>query len=143
MWYHLPYPPSHSAAHAHCATHSGFKDFVPASALFLHEYQLDASFFWAPSKARNLIFTWARSAFIVHLGASTEPIFELFDDCAGDVLQYLESDMTRAESSRIITHCSSPKAQYWLRAVNVAAIAVSISTLLMLFLGNTRDCHET
>lgn len=113
-----------SAVVAHCATLSSSNDSVPAPALSLHAYQLDASFLWAPRKARSLVFKWARNAFVAQLAALTLPFVDLPGDCAGDVLEYLEMAMSRAESMHIVAHCSSPEAHAWVHAANVAAMAV-------------------
>jgi len=114
-----------SAAVAHCATLSSSNDSsVPAPALSLHAYQLDPSFLWAPREARFLVFKWARNAFVAQLAAMTQPFVDLPDDCAGDVLDYLEMAMTREESLCIAEHCSSPEANAWVHAANEAAMAV-------------------
>jgi hypothetical protein len=112
------------SAIAHCAALSGYKDIVRAPALSLHQYQLDPSFHWAPREARFLVFKWARNAFVAQLAAMTQPFVDLPDDCAGDVLDYLEMAMTREESLCIAEHCSSPEANAWVHAANEAAMAV-------------------
>ena len=121
-----------SAAVAHCATLSASKDFVPAPELSLGEPQSDPSLFWAPPQACNLVFKWAQDAYVAQLAANTKPFAELPDDCAGDVLEYLEMAMKRTESLRITAHCSSPEAHAWVRAVVGAAAAVRLVVLLKL-----------
>jgi hypothetical protein len=97
---------------------------VPAPALTLRAYQVDPSFLWAPSAARAVIFSWARDTWIAQRATLTEPFAQLPDDCAGDVLEYLDLLMTRKELLRIATYCSSAEANDSVRAV-VAAVAVS------------------
>ena len=120
-----------SSAFVHCATLSGSKDSVQAPALPLHAFQLDPSFLWAPHQARSLVFKWARNAFIAQLAVITEPFEELPEDCAGDILAFLEMAMTREESLQIARHCAWPEAHFWVRAVMAAAIAVSLGACLL------------
>jgi len=114
-----------SSALAHCATLSASKESVPAPVLFLQAYHFDPSFLWAPEEARKLVFKWAKDAFTAQLAGTTQAFPELPDDCAGDVLEYLEMAMPRTGALHIATHCSSPDAQAWIRAVNATAIAVT------------------
>ena len=121
-----------SAATAHCAILSALKNTIPAPALSLHPYHLRPSFLWAPHEARCAVFKWARNAFIAQLAASTKAYVKLIDDCAGDVLEFLEVAMTRQESMHVTTHCASLKARDWVRAVLVAAVAVSTTPVIPL-----------
>jgi len=116
-----------SVAAAHCAAPPAASvEPCPASALFLQAYQLEPAFLWAPPEARTALFAWAKNTFIAQLAANNDSFEELPDDCAGDVLEYLELTMTREESMHIVAHCSSPPAHAWVRAVVAAAVAVSI-----------------
>ena len=81
-----------------------------------------------PRTARAAIFVWAQGAFIVQLAAKTEPFAALSDDCAGDVLEFIELGMPSAEALHIATHCSSPEACAWVRAVTAKAVVVRIKT---------------
>ena len=92
----------------------------------LQAYHFDPSFFWAPHAARVAVFKWARNALVVQLAAMTAPISDLPDDCAGDVLEYLEMAMPRAESLQVATCCISPEARAWMRKVAAAAAVVSV-----------------
>ena len=94
------------------------------AALPLHEYQLGPSFLWATPAARTTVFAWARDAFIAQIAANTQPFEELSDDCAGDVLEFLDTTMARAEILHVATHCSSTEAHAWLHEVLAAAITV-------------------
>jgi hypothetical protein len=123
---------------AHCATLSGCVDAAPAPALSLHIYQLEPSFLWAPGDARAAIFAWAKDAFVVHVAATTEPFTDLPDDCAGDVLDYLDLKMCRMASLLIATKLSSPDARAWVRAVTAAAVAVSITGFSNFQTGNCK-----
>jgi hypothetical protein len=119
------------SAIAHCAALSGYKDIVRAPALSLHQYQLDPSFHWAPREARFLVFKWARNAFVAQLATTIQPLNDLPDDCAGDVLGCLEMAMTYEEPLCIARHYMSPEAQFWVRAVVTAAIAVRIDVYVL------------
>ena len=110
-----------------CANLSASDEPLPAMALYLRAFQLDPSFHWAPLAARAAVFTWARDAFIVQLATTTRPFTILPDDCAGDVLEFIEMGMTRSEKLHITTHCSSPEACAWVRAVIAAAAVTAIS----------------
>jgi hypothetical protein len=113
----------------HCAALSDFKDAVSKPLWSLNSYHLDPFFLWASRNYRSMVFSWARSTFIVQLAAMTQPLDELPDDCAGDIIEYLEIDATRTESMRIASHCSSPKAHAWVYSVVTAAVVVSIEHL--------------
>ena len=115
-----------SAATAHCAFLSAPKKSLPASSLSLRPYHLDPSFLWAPLEASCSIFKWARDAFVAQVAASTKAYAKLPDDCAGDILEFLQVAMTRTESLHVTEHCSSPKARDWVRAVFDAAMAVRL-----------------
>ena len=99
-----------TAVVAHCSTLSGAKEFAPPTALSLQTYHFYPSFLWAPPAARTAVCQWARNAAIVQLAAYTKPFVELPDDCAGDVLEYLEMEMARAKTLHVSTHCTSPAA---------------------------------
>ena len=92
----------------------------------LHAYHLDPYFFWAPPDARYMIFGWAQNAFTNQLAAYTQPFLELPEDCAGDVLEYLDTNMTREDSLYYATECATPAAHAWVR--DVLAAGVSLST---------------
>jgi hypothetical protein len=66
----------------------------------------------------------------VQLACDTPPFGDVSDDCAGDILEYLETAMTRAEALHIASHCSSPEAYTWVRSVVAEATAVIIHTHL-------------
>jgi len=114
-----------SDAVAYAAATSAPNEAVSKTMLSLHEFFLKPSFSWAPTAAQNAVCTWARHAAIVHLAVTVQPFEELPDDCAGDVLEFLEIEMTRAEALHILTHCSSPKARAWVRTIYSSIIAVS------------------
>ena len=97
---------------------------MPASVLSLRAYQLEPSLLWAPPAAYSEVFTWACNVFIAHQAASAQPFMDLPDDCAGDVLEFLEISMTHMEMSKVNTHCFSPEAYAWVHAVVYAGIAV-------------------
>lgn len=114
-----------ATALAHCATLSAPDEPAPATTLVLHPSFLDPSFQWVPKAAKREVFLWARNAVIVQLAASVQPFSEIPDDCAGDVLEFLEMDMARKESLHIATHCSSSEAYIWVRMILSSVIAVS------------------
>lgn len=114
-----------TAAIAHCAALSAHNKPASDSVLPLKAYQLEPSFLWAPRDARKSLFTWARDALVVEFAASVEPFSELPDDCAGDVLDYLETTMTRKESPDFAMRCLSPESSAWRRAIIAAGITVS------------------
>lgn len=124
-----------SAAVKHC---SALANQLEASettlALPLSSYHFDPSFLWAPPEARAAVVAWARNAFTAQQVAINELILDLSDDCAGDVLEFLVMDMTRKESSDVLTHCSSPEACAWIRAVVVGAVAVRTEYFLELLI---------
>jgi len=91
-------------------------------ALSLRAHQLDPAFLWAPPAARAAMVAWALHVFIAQLAATVQLFEELPDDCAGDVLEFF--GMTHNESDLNATHCSSPEAQDWVRAVTAAAVVV-------------------
>jgi hypothetical protein len=68
------------------------------------------------------VVAWARSVFIVQYAPNVEPFGVLIDDCAGDVLEFF--GVTHKKSELIATHCSSPEAHAWVRAVLAAAVVV-------------------
>ena len=114
-----------SAAIAHCATLSTPEEPIPATRVSLSTAHLEPSFTWAPPASRTAVVGWARGIFIVQLASCTQPFADLPDDCAGDVLEYLEMTVTRTESLQLMPSPYSPKAQAWVRAVIAAAVAVN------------------
>jgi hypothetical protein len=115
------------AAAAHCASlAASATDFTSEPALPLRAYHFDPFFLWAPSCARAAVVAWARDALIVELAGPIAPFSELPLDCAGDVLEYFEMEMPRAESQHLVAHCLSPEAYAWVRAVVMAAVMVRI-----------------
>jgi len=72
------------------------------------------------------VVAWARDAFIGQLAAATRPFLDLSDDCAGDVLDFLELAMPHTDLVHIAAKCSSPEAQNWVLAIVVAAAVVRI-----------------
>jgi ankyrin repeat protein len=117
-----------SAAVAHCVTLSASEDTVSTTALPLRSYHFDPSFLWAPHAARTAVTAWAHDACILHLAAATQPNSALPDDCAGDVFEFLKMKrMARTDALHVATHCSSPEAQVWVRAVVTAAATVAIA----------------
>jgi hypothetical protein len=69
---------------------------------------------------------WARDAATVQLAAKNQLFVDLSDDLAGDVLEFLEMTMTRSKALQFASHCSSHEAITWVRAVNEAAVVVSL-----------------
>jgi len=117
-----------SAAVEYCAALAdSSKATVPATrptSLLLRAFHRDPSLLWAPREVRRLLFEWARNVLVVQQAASNQLFSELTDDCAGDVLDFLQVSMSRTESLHVATCCSSPEAQAWVRAVVVAAVLV-------------------
>jgi len=108
---------------AHCAALSGHAEHVPTSALTTSAYHFDPALLWPPPAARAAVVAWAREANIAQMAGMTElPV-----DCVGDILEYFDIKMPRSGSECIISHCSSPKAHVWLRAVIAAADTVAVS----------------
>jgi len=120
-----------SAAVAHSAAISAPDKAVPETLLSLHEFFLMPSFSWTPAAAHNAVYAWARHAANVQLAVTAQPFSDLSDDCAGDILEFLEIEMTRAEALHIATHCSSPDARAWVRAIRSSVIVVSFSASIM------------
>jgi len=116
-----------SAVLAHCATLSGFEEYAPTTVLSLREYHFDPFFLWAPLDARAAVFAWARNAFIAQLAAATLPFVALPDDCAGDVLEFLELTNARAEALHITGQCSSSEAHAWVRSVVLSATTLALA----------------
>jgi len=124
----IEYPTSLvSSILAHSAALPSAIEPVPTTALSLRAHQLDPSFRWALPAARAAVYSWARDAFIVQLAANTQPFEKLPEDCAGDVLDFFETALTRAEASHLTTHCSSPEASAWVCAIIVAAVVPIIA----------------
>ena len=111
-----------ASALAYCSTLSASEELLPATALSLRAYHFDPCFLWAPLAARAAVVAWALRVFIAQLAANVEPFGVLRDDPAGDVLEFF--GMTHKESELIATHCSSPEARAWVRAVIAAAVVV-------------------
>jgi hypothetical protein len=121
-----------ASARGHCSALSASEELVPATALSLRAHQLDPAFLWAPPAARAAVSVWARNAYMFQLLANTPPFDRLPDDCACDVT-FFEGEMTRTESLHIATHCSSPEALSWVRAVlDFAFAAVSVRAVISL-----------
>ena len=114
----------YSALAAHCVALSTPQETMPATDLTLREHQLDPFFLWAEPTARSAIFAWARDTCITQLAPSNQPFDKLPEDCAGDVLEYLDTTMTRQEMLNASSHCPSPEAHAWLHEVFATAIAV-------------------
>lgn len=89
----------------------------------------DPSFLWAPHEARKMVFKWAQDAFLAQLAADTQPFADLPEDCAGDILEYMELGMPRGESLLIAMHCSSLEARAWVRAVLAVKVAVNMNAI--------------
>jgi hypothetical protein len=113
----------------HCAALSASKKPEPETVLSLHEYQLDPSFFWATPTARCTVFAWAQDTSIAHIAVTTQPFKRLPGDCAGDVLEYFDTTMTRMEMMKATTHNLSSEAHAWVREILAAAIAVRCTIL--------------
>lgn len=109
------------AALAHWAELSLSHQFLPSSALSLRAYQLEPSFLWASPSTRAAVVAWAHGTFIAQLAVNTPPFFDLPDDCAGDILEYLELFMIREVKLIHMSHSSSPEAT---DSILSAAIAV-------------------
>jgi len=117
-----------TAALAYCAAPSSrANSSIPATVLALQAHQFDPYFLWAPTRERAAVAVWAQSTFIAQLVPNTEPFADLPDDCAADIVEYLKKVKSRAETMRIVSHCSTPEAHAWVRAVVVAAVAVSVT----------------
>ena len=114
-----------SAVVAHCAALSAPEAPAPETKLTLRAHQLDPSLLWVDrSEARRQRFSWVRDVYAAQVASNVQPFVDLPDDCAGDVLEYLEFKMTRAEVLHVVTHCSSPEAHAWVCEVATAAIVV-------------------
>lgn len=111
---------------AHCANLTSVEESLPSTALSVHANHFEPPFLWAPRAARSAIFGWARDAFLIQFAASTQPFATLPDDCAGDVLEFLDITMPRKEVFYILAHCISPEAYVWVRKTIAAAVVVSI-----------------
>jgi len=114
---------------AHCADLSGFYDSVSENPLCLCAYQFDPYFNWAPVDTRAAIFAWVRDAVTIQFAAASQPFADLPDDCAGDILEFLETYMTHKEMMYFAMHCLSPEANVWVRAVFNAAVVVGAASL--------------
>lgn len=130
---------------AHCAALSGFKGYEPACegkepAVYLHSYQVGPFFFWVPEEVRTELFFWAEDARLLLLAATSKPFVDLPDDCAGDILEYLNFQTNRynLHSNKcdkyrkrrdmlwFVEHCSSPQAHAWARMIFAASKAVRV-----------------
>ena len=111
-----------ASALAHCAKLSASGEPGPSSVLSPRAHHFNPCFLWAPPAARAAVVAWARSVFIVQYAPNVEPFGVLIDDCAGDVLEFF--GVTHKKSELIATHCSSPEAHAWVRAVLAAAVVV-------------------
>jgi hypothetical protein len=112
------------AAVVHWAKLSLSHQFLPPSALSLRAYQFEPSFLWVSHSTRAAVVAWARGTFIAQLAVNTPPFFDLPDDCAGDILEYLELFMIREVKLIHTSHSSSPEAAAWVDSILSAAIAV-------------------
>jgi len=95
--------------------------------LSLGDYEFDASFLWAPPRARAEVFIWVRNVFIVQVATTVQPFGYMSInsvDCAGDILEFIEMAMPRSEAEHIASRCSSPEARAWVREVVAAAVVV-------------------
>ena len=110
-----------AAALSYCATLSASQERLPTTEVSLRKYHFDPCFLWAPRAARAAAIAWARSAFIVQLAANIEPFEVLSDDCAGDILEFIEITVTRKAAQLVVTHCSSPAARAWSQSIIAAA----------------------
>jgi len=118
-----------SHALAHCVKLSASKETTSATSAELSPvlYLLDPSFHWAPPAARAAVFAWARNVAQVQFATLEVHLFsELPDDCAGDVLDFLDFSMPHTEWPYIATNCTSLDAQAWVCAVVAAAVKVRI-----------------
>ena len=118
-----------SFAFSYYGSLSAPNDMVPTSDLSLRAYQLDPSFLWAPPAARASVFSWARDAFIAQSARSSQLFADLPDDCAGDVLEFLNETITRKDSLFIATHTPTPEAQAWFDSLIKAGLAVKFGLL--------------
>ena len=109
---------------------------MPTSVLSLRACQLEPSLLWVSPAAYSELFTWACNVFIAHQAASAQPFMDLPDDCAGDVLEFLEISMTHMEMSKVNTHCFSPETYAWVHAVVYAGIAVRLLVHFYCFVPN-------
>jgi hypothetical protein len=114
---------------------------ISITALPLEPYQLDPAFFWVPRNKRKALVVWARNAFVVQLATTIEPFSDLPDDCAGDVLEFLQMEMLREKSLHIATQCSSPEAHAWVRAALAAYIVVSTLLRALLYFRSNTSKH--
>jgi hypothetical protein len=112
---------------AHCADLSGFRDSVPAASLSWRAYHFDPHFHWAPLEYCEAIFDWARDAFIAQTAFSIQPFAELPDDCAGDIVDYLETRLARTEMLQIAKYCTSAESCSWVCRVIAAGVAADIA----------------
>jgi len=84
-------------------------------------------FLWAPPAARAAVVAWARDAYTVHSASTSELFADLPDDCAGDVVEFLDISVTRTEAQHILVQCSSSEARVWVDAVVAAAVAAAVA----------------
>jgi hypothetical protein len=119
-------------ATAHVATLMPSNDSGFVTSVKLHEYQSDPTFLWAPAQARAEVFLWAQDVALSQLAATNPAFAELPDDCAGDILEYLENTLSREEMLHITNHPLSSEAHHWVKSV--IATAVVVSNPLMLFI---------
>jgi hypothetical protein len=63
---------------------------------------------------------------VIQFAASSQPFATLPDDCAGDILEFLDMTMPRMEMLYIVTHCASPDAYTWVRKLIAAAVVESV-----------------
>jgi len=119
-----------AAAVAHCAALSVPDDPQRKRDSYLKEITLDPSYLWVPAATRAIIIAWARDTFTAQQAATVETFLELPDDCGGDVLEFLDTKMTRKELLHAATQVMSQEAIAWVRAVIDAAVAAVVAVRL-------------
>jgi len=123
-----------SAVIAECACLSvlGVSDQMPI--LSLHPYQLEPPYHWASPAARAAVLAWAQEAFIVLLAMTIKPFSELPDDCAGDIMEFFGSALSRRAIHHFATPSLSSEAHAWVRTVLTSSITVSVHRTFHTFL---------
>jgi len=82
-----------------------------------------------PLDDRAAVFDWARDAFISQIAISVHPFGDLPDDCAGDVMEFVETALTRTETLQIAKNCSSTEACFWVCRIIAAGIAADVAVI--------------
>lgn len=119
----------------HCARGAPPEEILVAPELPLRAYHLDPSMLWAPAPARAAVVAWAKDAIVGQAVAMTLSLADLPDDCAGDILDFLEMSMTLTRRQELLHHSTtsimSPEAHTWMREVIIAAVVVrSMSSII-------------